>query len=152
VTEVVNLFDVGVETDETDPEGYRAGRASVGPQLGGELLGLSVFELPPGQSVCPYHYELGREEWLFVLAGRPTLRMPDGEQELGPWDCVFFPEGEPGAHKVTNRTGEPARVALLSNKGLPAVSVYPDSGKLAVRPPGRLFRVADAVDYWDGEA
>lgn len=36
------------------------------------------------------------------------------------------------------------------------VSVYPDSDKVGVRPPGggpdRLdFRRGDAVDYWDGE-
>jgi hypothetical protein len=40
--------------------------------------------------------------------------------------------------------------------GAPSVSVYPDSDKLGVRPPGggpdRLdFRRRDAVDYWDGE-
>ena len=41
---------------------------------------MTVYELPPGQSICPYHYELGDEEWLIVLAGRPTLRTPEGEQ------------------------------------------------------------------------
>jgi uncharacterized cupin superfamily protein len=149
---IVNLFDVEAQWDEDDPAGYGTGYVRVGPLVGSEQVGLSVYELPPGQSICPYHYEIGFEEWLFVLVGRPTLRTPDGERELAPWDVAFFPNGEDGAHKVTNRTDETARVAMLSNKGDPGVSVYPDSNKVGVWPPGKLFRLGDAVDYWDGEA
>jgi hypothetical protein len=28
---------------------------------------------------------------------------------------------------------------------------YADSGKVGTRPPGKVFRAADAVDYWEGE-
>jgi uncharacterized cupin superfamily protein len=148
----VNLFDVDVQWDDDDPAGYHTAYKRLGAELGAEQLGLTVYELPPGQSICPYHYEIGYEEWLVVLVGRPTLRTPDGEQELRPWDCGFFPEGEPGAHKVTNRTDEVVRVAMLSNKGDPGVAVYPDSQKLGAFPPNKLFRLADEVSYWDGEA
>lgn len=147
----MNLFDVELQLDEDDAPGYAVSYARVGPPIGAEQLGLSVYELPPGQSICPYHYEIGFEEWLFVLSGRPTLRTPDGERELRPWDCAFFPDGEAGAHKVTNRTDETLRVAILSNQGEPGAAVYPDSSKVGVWPPGKLFRLTDAVDYWDGE-
>ena len=147
----VNLFTAEVQKDADDPDGYHNSYARVGPQVGSEQLGLSVYELPPGQSICPYHYENAEEEWLIVLTGRPTLRTPDGEQELGPWDCAFFPTGEAGAHKVTNRSGETARVCIWSNRLPVATSVYPDSEKAGAWPPGKLFRLADAVDYWDGE-
>lgn len=147
----VNLFELGVKRDAGDPAGYDTGSVRVGPLIGAEQLGLTVYELPPGQSVCAYHYEEGFEEWLIVLSGQPMLRTPDGERELRPWDSVFFPEGEAGAHKVTNRTGETLRVAMLSNKGEPSVAVYPDSQKVGAWPPGKLFRLADAVDYYDGE-
>jgi uncharacterized cupin superfamily protein len=147
----VNLFDVELQLDEDDAPGYGVSYLRVGPLLGAEQLGLSVYELPPGQSICPYHYEVGFEEWLVVLSGRPTLRTPEGERELRPWDCAFFPDGEAGAHKVTNRTDETLRVAMLSNTGDPGVAVYPDSDKVGVWPPGKLFRLGDAVDYWDGE-
>jgi uncharacterized cupin superfamily protein len=147
----VNLFDVELTADDDDPVGYNAHYRRIGPLIGAEQLGLSVYELPPGQSICPYHYEVGFEEWLIVLTGRPVLRTPEGEQELGPWDVAFFPDGEAGAHKVTNRTDEPVRVAMLSNKAEPAVALYPDSDKIGVWPQDKLFRLADAVDYWDGE-
>ena len=147
-----NLFGVEVQKDADDPDGYNTSYARVGALVGGEQLGLSVYELPPGQSICPYHYENAEEEWLIVLVGRPTLRTPDGEQELQPWDCAHFPTGEKGAHQVTNRTDETVRVCVWANRLAVATSVYPDSQKVGAWPPGKLFRLADAVDYWEGEA
>jgi uncharacterized cupin superfamily protein len=147
----LNLFDVEPTWDEGDPDGYNAGYVRVGPLIGAKDLGLSVYELPPGQSICPYHYEYGFDEWLIVLVGAPTLRSPEGEQELRPWDLAFFPDGAEGAHKVTNGTDEIVRVAILSNKGQPSAAVYPDSGKVGVWPEDKIFRLADAVDYFDGE-
>ena len=147
----VNLFDVELTKDDDDPVGYDIRYKRIAPLIGAEQLGLSVYELPPGQSICPYHYEVGFEEWLLVLTGRPVLRTPEGEQELRPWDVAFFPDGEAGAHKVTNRTDQPVRVAMVSNKAEPAVALYPDSDKIGVWPQNKLFRVGDAVDYWEGE-
>lgn len=147
----VNLFGLELALDEDDAPGYHVAYARVAPLVGGELLGLSVYELPPAQSICPYHWEAGDEEWLIVLSGRPTLRTPDGERDLAAWDTVCFPAGADGAHKVTNRTAEPVRVAILSTKNDPGVSVYPDSNKVGVWPPGKLFRLDNAVDYFEGE-
>jgi hypothetical protein len=130
----VNLFEVEVTKDAGDPDGYHASYARIAPLVGGRLLGLSVYELPSGQSICPYHYEIGFEEWLLVLTGSPTLRTPAGERNLRPWDVAFFPEGADGA-----------------NKHDPAAAVYPDSDKIGIFPPNKLFRLAEAVDYWDGE-
>jgi uncharacterized cupin superfamily protein len=148
----VNVFDVEATWDDGDPAGYVAGYRRVGPEIGAVQLGLSVYELPPGQSICPYHYEIGFEEWLVVLVGKPMLRTPEGEQELRPWDCAFFPDGETGAHKVTNATEETVRVAMLSNKGDPGAAIYPDSDKVGIFPPNKLFRLSDAVEYFEGEA
>jgi uncharacterized cupin superfamily protein len=150
-----NLSAAEVEYDESDPEGYRGGMARFGSQLGARLLGGTVYELPAGQSVCPYHYEYGNEEWLVVLEGRPTLRHPGGEDELERNDVVCFPVGPEGAHKVTNRSGEAVRILMLSTNSEPAVAVYPDSDKLGVWPGDRrddiLVRRESVVGYWDRE-
>lgn len=149
----LNLFDVETEGDEADPAGYRPRAAKIGPKIRGEALGATVYELDPGESVCPYHYEYGNEEWLVVLAGKPTLRDENGDDfELKPWDVAVFAEGPEGAHKLTNKTNEPVRIVILSTKNEPAIAVYPDSGKIGVWPPGKLFRLDDEVDYWEGEA
>jgi uncharacterized cupin superfamily protein len=147
-----NLTDCDLEFDAGDPDGYRAGLFRPGPGLGAKETGMSVYELPPGQSICPYHYEFAEEEWLLVLSGTPTVRTPEGERELQPWDVVCFPTGEAGAHKVTNRTDETLRVGMLSTKPPISACVYPDLQKMGAWPPGKLFRLADAVDYWDGES
>ena len=148
----VNLFDLETKPDEDDPPGYEVPYARVGPLIGGAALGASVYVLNEGQGVCPYHYEHGNEEWLLVLAGRPVLRTPDGERVLEPGDIVCFSEGPEGAHKAFNRRSEVARIVIFSTKLEPSVAVYPDSAKIGVWPPGKLFRLGDAVDYWDGES
>jgi hypothetical protein len=53
---------------------------------------------------------------------------------------------------VTNRRQETARIAILSTKHEPSIAIYPDSDKIGVWPPGKLFRLGDAVDYWAGES
>jgi uncharacterized cupin superfamily protein len=150
----VNIDALVPEYDETDPEGYRSGGVRVGSSIGATQLGASVYELPAGQSVCPYHYEYPDEEWLLVLNGRVTVRHPSGEDELGPGDVVCFPQGPDGAHKVTCLGDETARVMMLSTKQRPGIAVYPDSGKVGVWPGDErdvLMMRRDTLGYWDGE-
>lgn len=150
-----NLFDGELDLERRDRPGYSWRRAMVGQRIGAERLGASLYELQPGERTFPYHYEYGVEEWLLVVAGRPTLRVPDGEHELRPGDVVCFREGPEGAHQVRNETEEPIRVLIASTKAVPDAAVYPDSGKGIwmgnEADPPRLFRIGSAVDYWDGE-
>ena len=148
-----NLSDASPEYDPSDPEGYRAGADRIGPRIGAAELGATVYELPPGQSICPYHYEDPDEEWLVGLTGRVVLRTPAGEEEIGPMDVVCFPMGPEGAHKVTNRSEETARVLMLSTKPEVSVCVYPDSDKVLANSPEdrHMSRRSSGVDYYDGE-
>jgi uncharacterized cupin superfamily protein len=150
-----NLFSAQLEPGSERPDGFGFSFARLGPQLGATLVGATIYELPPGQTTFPYHYEYGCEEWLVVVTGRPTLRDPEGEHELEPGDVVCFPEGPEGAHAVTNRTGEPIRVVILSTKASPAAAVYPDSGKIGLWTGNEaddvMVRRESGVDYWDGE-
>src|SRR3954452_22287501 len=124
----INIAAPQLEFDKEDPEGFRSGIARLGKLLGGaKESGISVYELPPGQAVCPYHYEVGEEEWLLVLSGRPTLRQLHGSHPLDPWDVVRSPKGAAGAHGIRNETEETARVLMLSTVIHPTATVYPDS-------------------------
>ena len=153
--ETFNLF---AETDwenVNDRDGYRHKVTAFGKRLGASLLGGSLYELPPGEKTWPYHYEQGAEEWLLVVSGKPTLRSPDGEQELEPGDVAVFPEGPAGAHLVRNATDAPVRVVFFSSKSPLAVVHYPDSGKLAIWSQGEgyqaMLRTEPKLDYWEGE-
>jgi uncharacterized cupin superfamily protein len=154
---VANIFEPELEDAGERPEGWRWRYDRLGPKLGAQKLGATVYELPAGARSFPYHYEYPEEEWLICLVGRPTLRTPDGERQLDAGEVVCFPTGPTGAHQVRNDSDEPVRVLILSTMSYPAVAVYPDSGKVLVVPePGgegrAIFRQDDGVDYWEGEA
>ena len=152
-----NIYEPDFDEPREGP-GYRARRSRLGYQLQTEHLGLSLWELPPGQAAYPYHYHLAEEEALVVLDGSPTLRTPDGRTVLRRGDVVSFPRGERGAHQLLNPTSETVRFLAVSTHGQPDIVFYPDSSKVGVAerlPRGggvRLFfRTTDEVDYWDDE-
>jgi uncharacterized cupin superfamily protein len=150
-----NLHSAELERDADDPPGYsETGYTKIGPAIGASMLAGSLYEMPPGQAVCPYHYELGDEEWLIVLEGSATVRLPDGEETLEAGDIVCFPAGPEGVHQVLNRSDATARVLMVSTHRRPAVAVYPDSDKIGVwSEQGREIMVKreSGVDYWEGE-
>ena len=67
-----------------------------------------------------------------MLAGRVTVRTPDGDRELGPWDCAWFVTGERGAHGVRNDGEDRARFVMFSTLSDPEVTVYPERERAAV--------------------
>jgi uncharacterized cupin superfamily protein len=148
-----NVFKADDWEVENDRDGYRHRVTAFGRRLGATLLGGSLYELPPGEKTWPYHYEQGCEEWLMVVAGKPTLRSPDGEQALEPGDVAVFPEGPAGAHQVINRTDEPVRVVLFSSKSPLAVVHYPESGKVGIWSGGyqAMLRDEPKLDYWEDD-
>jgi uncharacterized cupin superfamily protein len=125
-----NLFAAELQHDADDPEGYRTGYSRLGPGVGASMLAGTVYELPEGQSICPYHYEHGDEEWLIVLDGRPTVRHVEGEDELDAGDVVCFVAGPEGV-------------------------IYPDSDKVGVYTEDKrddvMVRRESGVGYWDRE-
>jgi uncharacterized cupin superfamily protein len=150
---MTNVFRPQLVADEQDPAGFRAARDRVGARAGARRLGASVYRLPPGESVCPYHWEGDIEELLIVLSGTPSVRTPAGWRDLAAGEVMSFPAGEAGAHQVANRSTEDTDVLLISEMAGVEMSSYPDSGKIGVFGPLRaLFRHADEVDYYDGEA
>jgi uncharacterized cupin superfamily protein len=152
-----NLNRPEIVHDEDDPDGFRTGYDRFGPKIGASQLGATVYELPPGQALCPYHYEYPEEEWVIVLEGAATLRHPDGEDQLEQGDVVCFPSGPEGAHQLKNTGSEGnVRVMMLSTIASLSVAVYPDSDKIGVNTPGRvdsvrLRREDGQRDYWDRE-
>ena len=130
------------------------GRLDVAQALGSDSLAMFVYDLAPGGSSSPYHYEYA-EEWVLVVEGTLVLRAPDGEHTLRRGDLVRFPAGPTGAHKLMNRSDAPARTLMFSSSQTPAVSVYPDSDKIGVwsgfEPDELIFRRSTAVEWSDGE-
>ena len=142
----VNIFTLEPSV-EGSRDGYRHTSARIGAELGAEKIGGSVYDSPEGEASFPYHFHYGMEEWALVLDGTPMLRSPEGERQLVRGDVVCFRPGPDGAHRFRG----PGRLLMLSANRLPESVEYPDSDKVGVWPLGKLFKLGDAVDYFDGE-
>ena len=151
----VNIASPEFKYDADEPDGFRSGYLKTGPILGAKTLGATVYEIPPGQAICPYHYEYAEEEWLIVLEGNPTLRTPEARDRLEPWDATCFLPGPEGAHEVRNETEETVRVLMFSDVRHPAATVYPDSDKIAVwtgnKDDDLITPRTSGVEYFHGE-
>ncbi len=137
-------------------------RKQLGAESGGERLGCSLYELPPGTKSWPYHYHTGNEEAIFVLAGAGLLRTEGGETSLESGDYVAFPVGEEYARRVVNDSDDALRYLCVSTMHEPDIAVYPDSEKFGVfagsapgdheeRTLSGYFPLDAEVDYWEGE-
>lgn len=120
-----------------DEAGIR--RRWFGHPFGADMLGASLTELLPGSPGDRLHMHYGVEEMFFVLSGTPTVRTPDGDEQLAPGDVVYFPEGPDGLHAFANETDEPVRLLGISTKRFPDVVAYPEEGIawVATRHPER---------------
>jgi uncharacterized cupin superfamily protein len=129
------------------------GRIDVGRATGSTETLMFIYDLAPGQSSSPYHYEYD-EEWLLVVDGTIVVRTPNGEHTLERGDLARFPAGPAGAHKIMNRSDAPARTLLFSSSRGLAVSVYPDSDTIGVWAGGEndlVFERSNAVPWAHGE-
>ena len=66
-----NDLDWGEQT-HGDKFGYR--RKQLSSASGGEKLGCSLYEVPPGRRAWSYRYHLANEEAIYVLEGSGTLK------------------------------------------------------------------------------
>jgi uncharacterized cupin superfamily protein len=152
---IFNLLELELEpTWEDGPSGHRFTMRSPGSMSEAKLTGLSVYEIEPGQATWPYHFELVEEEWLIVIDGEVTLRVPDGERLLRAGDVACFPAGPAGAHSVRNAGDVTARFAMPSSLARTGDgAVYVDSGKFVIRSGefAHRGRLGDPVKYWEGE-
>jgi uncharacterized cupin superfamily protein len=153
--DIVNVEQLEFRYDPEDPEGFRSGMKRLGSLVGAQRTGMSIYALPPGQAICPYHDEYGEEEWLVELEGEPSLRLPEGTRRLKPWDVCAFPVGPDGAHGVRNETDADVRVLMFSEVRVPTATVYPDSDKVGIWTGNAeddvMVHRGARVPYFDGE-
>lgn len=159
---VVSERNVGwTEHSHGEKFGYR--RKSLSSAAGGEKLGCSLYEVPPGRRAWPYHYHGANEEAIYVLEGSGTLRANGEEVPVSEGDYATLPAGAEGAHQLVNTSEGTLRYLCFSTMIEPDVMVYPDSGKVGVfagaapggpkekRTVSGFFRQGDEVDYYEGE-
>src|SRR4051812_41014607 len=100
-------------------------RATLGPHVGCTELEQHVLELAPGGSAPRNAGE--REEVLFVLSGRGSLRLGDAEHALEPESGAYLAPGE--TYALRNGGDEPLRLVAVS---IPDPAPETDAGPRAV--------------------
>jgi uncharacterized cupin superfamily protein len=141
--------------------GYR--RKQLGSAAGGEKLGCSLYEVPPGRRAWPYHYHLANEEAIYVLEGSGTLRIGGEEVQVSKGDYVTLPARAEASHQLINSSDAVLKYLCFSTMVEPDVMVYPDSGKVGIfggAAPGgpkeertfsKFLREDAEVGYYEGE-
>ena len=141
---------------DRDADGFRVRRARLAQQAGATKLGVSLWEIPPGEAAYPYHWHVIDEEVVVVLDDGLCLRGPDHKwRSLLEGEVIAFPVGEDGGHQLWNRGDSTARFLSISSGPSEGedIVIYPDSGKVGVYSDSvyELYPRDSAVDYWDGE-
>jgi uncharacterized cupin superfamily protein len=134
-----NLFNGETESVPAGAPGDQGRAARVGSKLGASRLGMSVYDLPPGEAIGPFHFEWTDEEWLIALAGSVVIRGLEDEQTLDPGDVVCFPAGPDGAHQVRNASDVTVRVAIVSTQNEFGIVEYPEDKKVGIWAGGAHY-------------
>jgi uncharacterized cupin superfamily protein len=103
----------------------------------GDLFGLTNFgvnltRLEPGAVSALRHAHTKQDEFVYVVAGSPTLVTDAGETPLRPGMCAGFKAGTGNGHQLVNHTNEEAVYLEVGDRTAGDAATYPDDDIQAV--------------------
>ena len=148
---VVNVDEVE-ETDYTTGECWGGFDKQLTPSMrpSGGRLGVNLSRLPPGRTMCPFHFHEREDEVFFILSGRGILRYGDDVREVRAGDCISCPAGTKVAHQLANPFDVDMTYLAIGPHEPHEVAVYPDSGKVMIRSLGQVGTLNE-TRYLEGE-
>ena len=115
----------------------------LGDLFGLKSIGVNLTTLAPGAVSALHHRHSVQDEFVYVVAGRPTIVLDDRDVQLEPGMCVGFPAGGP-AHHLHNRSGETAVYLEVGDRGAGDRVEYPvDDLRAEMSPGGWVFSRKD---------
>ena len=163
----VNVADVPLSPHPAARPGtdFDARFAQIAAPLGATKLGCNLTVVPPGKKAWPHHVHHANDEMFVILAGEGTLRFGAERHAVRAGDVIVCPAGNTErAHQIITTSGAELRYHSISTKILPEIAEYPDSQKVGAlsmatapgesspRPFRLMGRLADSLDYYDGES
>lgn len=125
------------------PEPFASLMANREKRILGDLFGLTNFgvnltTIRPGGMSALRHAHATQDEFIYVIAGNPTLITDEGETELAPGMCAGFAYGTGNAHQLVNRTGIDAVYLEMGDRSAGDSVTYPDDDLVAIfEGPGK---------------
>jgi uncharacterized cupin superfamily protein len=154
----VKFSELPEEKDQSPKGKYQTSARSIseghgyehnaGTWNGGPPFDLEWVRLPAGAINFPFHAHFGQWEMFVFISGRGQMRGPEETVPVEAGDTVIFPPGE--AHQIINDSEADLVYYVIADNPPVDVVTYPDSGKWAIRPPRKHFRMTE-VPYYQGE-
>jgi uncharacterized cupin superfamily protein len=136
------------------PEPYAAlvqGRLKrkLGEHFGLTNFGVNLTHLATGAVSALAHRHSQQDEFIFVLAGTPTLILGEQEFVLQPGDCYGFKAGMEVAHQLVNRSPAPITYLEIGDRPTGDEVTYPHDDLKATQLPngGWLITHKDGSAY-----
>jgi uncharacterized cupin superfamily protein len=130
--------------------GRVAGRVKrpLGDLFGLRNFGVNLTTLLPGAASALHHVHSLQDEFIYVVAGEPTLITDSGETRLCPGMVAGFPAGGT-AHHLENRTGRDCVILEIGDRTPHDTGSYPEDDLQAVLGPDGRWRFArkDGTPY-----
>ena len=79
---------------------------ALGDAFGLTDYGINQVTLPPGTASSQRHWHSAEDEFVYILAGKPTLVTDGGRTLLRPGMCAGFPAGSGDGHHLLNETDD----------------------------------------------
>jgi uncharacterized cupin superfamily protein len=119
-----------------------AGRTKrkLGDHFGLTNFGVNLTQLAPGSASALLHRHSSQDEFIYVLQGKPTLRLNDEEHLLNPGDCMGFKAGSGVAHQLINRSKELVIYIEIGDRSADDEVDYPEDDLKAVFASGGVWK------------
>ncbi|MCM0021293.1 MAG: cupin domain-containing protein [Tagaea sp.] len=110
-----------------------AGRAKrvLGDPLGIKNFGVNLTTLKPGVWSALRHHHARQDEFVYIVAGHPTLVTDAGRTKLSPGLCAGFPAGDGDGHCLINETDADVVYLEVGDRTPGDAVVYPDEDLIA---------------------
>lgn len=103
-----------------------AGRVKhpLGDLFGLRNFGVNLTRLPPGAMSALHHRHTRQDEFIYVVAGKPTLITDTGEMQLAPGMVAGF-AASGSAHHLENRSGQDCLILEIGDRSAGDAVTYP---------------------------
>lgn len=119
----------------------------LGDLFGLKNFGVNLTTLAPGAESALLHRHSKQDEFVYIVAGTPTLVTDEGEMQLSPGMCAGFP-AQGRAHQLVNRSSEPATYLEIGDRTPGDEGFYPVDDLRAVLKAGVWhFEHKDGTPY-----